>query len=85
MNERLTNRNGHFEILLPLPIGRCDIHHGSGDAAAGLDEEHERGCRSNPGQLRQTVLSPQAQRSKEDARSSALAEKDLTFYVNRFL
>jgi hypothetical protein len=30
-------------------------------------------------------FSPQARRSKEDARSSALAEKDLTFYVKRFL
>jgi hypothetical protein len=30
-------------------------------------------------------FSPQARRSKEDARSSALAEKDLAFYVKRFL
>jgi hypothetical protein len=30
-------------------------------------------------------FSPQARRSKEDARSSVLVEKDLTFYVNQFL
>jgi hypothetical protein len=30
MNERLTIRNWHFEIFRWLPIGRCDIGHGSG-------------------------------------------------------
>jgi hypothetical protein len=30
MNERLTIRNPHFEIFRWLPIGRCDIGHGSG-------------------------------------------------------
>jgi len=30
MNERLTIRNWHFEIFTWLPIGRCDIGHGSG-------------------------------------------------------
>jgi hypothetical protein len=30
------------------------------------------------------VLSPQGRRSKEDARSSGLAEKDLAFCVNPF-
>jgi hypothetical protein len=30
MNERLTIRNWQFEIFRWLPIGRCDIGHGSG-------------------------------------------------------
>jgi hypothetical protein len=32
MNERLTNRNSHSEILRWLPIGRCEVDHGSGKA-----------------------------------------------------
>jgi len=32
MNERLTIRNSHFEIFRWLPIGRCDIGHGSGNS-----------------------------------------------------
>jgi hypothetical protein len=35
MNERLTIRNWHFEIFRWLPIGRCDIGHGSGKALRG--------------------------------------------------
>jgi hypothetical protein len=35
MNERLTIRNWHFEIFRWLPIGRCDIDHGSGKALSG--------------------------------------------------
>jgi hypothetical protein len=30
------------------------------------------------------IVSSQARKSKEDATSSALAEKDLTFYLNQF-
>jgi hypothetical protein len=35
MNERLTIRNWHFEIFRWLPIGRCDIGHGSGQGHPG--------------------------------------------------
>jgi len=56
MNERLTIRNWHFEIFRWLPIGRCDIGHGSEPQRAGRDEDHKRRYRGNPGQLRQSVL-----------------------------
>jgi hypothetical protein len=35
MNERLTIRNWHFEIFRWLPIGRCDVGHGSGHGSRG--------------------------------------------------
>ena len=35
MNERLTIRNRHFEIFTWLPIGRCDVGHGSGQMRSG--------------------------------------------------
>lgn len=45
--------------------------------------------KGNTGAIRTTAgdgfFSPQARGLKEDARSSALAEKDFTFYVKRFL
>ena len=48
-----------------------------------------RTIKGNTGAIRRTAaegfFSPQARRSKEDARSSTLAEKDLTFYLKRFL
>src|ERR1043166_7620611 len=47
MNERLTIRNWHFEIFRWLPIGRCDIGHGSGHSC-GRDGKHERRCQGNP-------------------------------------
>ena len=82
MNERLTIRNWHFEIFRWLPIGRCEVRHGSGHSGlagktAGRDGDHKRQYRGNPDEQRPEL--------KEDARSSALAEKDLTFYVKRFL
>jgi hypothetical protein len=113
MNERLTIRNWHFEIFRWLPIGRCDIGHGSGKAlsgakrpgvmraikgnigaeaaekwnsfekivieqkdSAGLTQPLERGANG--------FFSSQRRGSKEDARSSGLAEKDFTFCANRF-
>jgi len=36
MNERLTIRNSHFEIFRWLPIGRCDVGHGSDGKPAGV-------------------------------------------------
>jgi hypothetical protein len=90
MNERLTIRNQHFEISTWLPIGRCDVDHGS----HGRDPEWQTGrsvlktIRGSTGAIRTTAgdgfFSPQARGLKEGARSSALAEKDLTFYVKRF-
>jgi hypothetical protein len=48
-----------------------------------------RTIRGNIGAIRITLtnrsFSPQGRGLKEDARSSALAEKDLAFYVKRFL
>jgi hypothetical protein len=90
MNERLTIRNWHFEILRWLPIGRCEVRHGSGHSGlagktAGRDGDHKRQYRGNPDNCGNRFFSPQGRRSKEDARSFALAEKDLTFYVSRFL
>jgi len=41
--------------------------------------------RATPDNCGKQFFSPHARRSKEDARSSALAEKYLTFYVNGFL
>jgi hypothetical protein len=41
--------------------------------------------RATPYNCGKRFFSRHAHRSKEDARSSALAEKDLTFYVNGFL
>jgi hypothetical protein len=41
--------------------------------------------RATPDNCGKQFFSPHAHRSKEDARSSALAEKYLTFCVNRFL
>jgi hypothetical protein len=35
MNERLTIRNSHFEIFTWLPIGRCEVGHGSAKAPSG--------------------------------------------------
>jgi hypothetical protein len=35
MNERLTIRNSHSLIFRWLPIGRCEVSHGSGKALRG--------------------------------------------------
>jgi hypothetical protein len=85
MNERLTIRNWHFEIFTWLPIGRCDIGHGSGPQRPGVMRIIKGDIGATPDNCDNRFFSPQARRSKEDAKSSALAEKDLTFYVNRFL
>jgi len=94
MNERLMIRNSHFEILTWLPIGRCDVDHGSGrrdpdGKPAGRDEGVMRTIKGNIGAIRSIAaegfFTPQRRGLKEDARSSALAEKDLTFYAKRFL
>jgi hypothetical protein len=86
MNERLTIRNWHFEIFTWLPIGRCDVGHGSGHGRwRGAMGNMKGDVGATPDNCGNRFFSPQARRSKEDARSSALAEKDLTFYVNRFL
>jgi hypothetical protein len=79
MNERLTIRNWHFEIFRWLPIGRCDIGHGSGHSRRHGVLRNMKGAAGQPGHCGNRFLSPQARRSKEDARSSALAEKDLAF------
>jgi hypothetical protein len=114
MNERLTIRNWHFEIFRWLPIGRCDIGHGSDKALRGAkrpgvmraikvkigaeraekwnsvennaikqkDSARPRPTPSNAGAG--GFFSSQRRGSQEDARSSGLAEKDLTFCANRF-
>ena len=93
MNERLTIRYPHFEILIWLPIGRCDVDHGSDRRDPGGKVANLPGVlRTIKGTIGATraiaghgFFSSQARGLKEDARSSALAEKDLTFYVKRFL
>jgi hypothetical protein len=85
MNVRLTNRHRHFEILRSLPIGRCDVRHSSGDAAAGAMWNMKEDVRATPDNCGKQFFSSQARRSKEDARRFALAEKYLTFCVNGFL
>jgi hypothetical protein len=90
MNERLTIRNPHFEIFTWLPIGRCDADHGSDRRDPdGKPMGVLKTIKGNTGAIRTTAgdgfFSPQARGLKEDARSSALAEKDFTFYVKRFL
>src|SRR5258705_11059316 len=42
MNERLTIRNWHFEIFRWLPIGRCDIGHGSGQGTLNAPSSAKR-------------------------------------------
>jgi len=86
MNERLTIRNWHFEIFTWLPIGRCDAGHGSDGKPAGgdaVDKRQYRGRRPDRGDV--AVFSSQRRGPQEGARSSRLAEKDLTFYLNQFL
>jgi hypothetical protein len=85
MNERLTIRNWQFEIFRWLPIGRCDIGHGSGHSGAGVMRTIKGDIGATPDNCGNRFFSPQARGSQEDARSSALAEKDLTFSVKRFL
>jgi hypothetical protein len=114
MNERLTIQIPHAEIVRWLPIGRCEVGHGSGQctppakrpgvmgaikgnigaAAAKKGSDDEKiaikqkdvaktwGSPLNAGAQR--FFSSQRREPKEDARSSGLAEKDLTFYANRF-
>jgi len=89
MNERLTIRNRHFEIFTWLPIGRCDVDHGSARCAPdGKPAGVLQTIKGTIGAIRMIAadgfLSPQGRGLKEDARSSALAEKDLAFYVKRF-
>jgi hypothetical protein len=86
MNERLTIRNSHSEIFRWLPIGRCDVSHGSDGKPAGRDAADKRQYRGKrPDHGAGAVFSSQGRGSQEGARSSGLAEKDLTFYLNQFL
>ena len=93
MNERLTIRNWHFEIFRWLPIGRCEVGHGSDGKPAGRDAGDTGVMRAIKGNIGANnrdrgavaVFLSQRHGSKEGARSSGLAEKDLTFYVNQFL
>jgi hypothetical protein len=111
MNERLTIRNWQFEIFRWLPIGRCDIGHGSGHSGLvakrpgvmraikgniGAEAAEKWNCfekiavkqkdsaGSPPNAGASGFFSSQGRGSKEDARSSGLAEKDLAFCVNPF-
>jgi hypothetical protein len=43
MNERLTIRNWQFEIFRWLPIGRCDISHGSAPSGLGKAARRDAG------------------------------------------
>src|SRR5438552_17510227 len=53
MNERLTIRNWHFEIFRWLPIGRCEVGHGSDGKPAGRDAGDKRQYRGKqPGSRR---------------------------------
>jgi hypothetical protein len=90
MNERLTIRNQHFEISTWLPIGRCDAGHGSSVGTVRMANRPGvlMTITGNTGSIRTTAgdgfISQQTRGLKEGASSSALAEKDLTFYVKRF-
>ena len=43
MNERLTIRNSHSLIFRWLPIGRCEVGHGSGKALQGCNQHFHTG------------------------------------------